>query len=157
MIKANPIPWRCSMACRPGPTDGRTGGRSTPNTGGSRNLRPPSPTGASLSRVVRPHTLRKNGQFKVNRPFYLCPSLHHRTYRWLRNWLCAESIQPPFEKAAHPVYPNTIREATKGLGQVAVEEEQKAPKASWTWSFLKGLSCPRRSRILGQWYGPGRR
>ncbi len=66
-------------------------------------------------------------------------------------------FNPPFEKAAHPIYPNTIWKATKGLGQVAVEEEQKAAEASWTWSFLNGLSCPRRPRILGQWYGPGRR
>ncbi len=126
-----------------GPADGRMGGRSTPNTGGNRK-------GIALFRKLeqaflvwsdRPltaHYQRKRPAtflpfletLKVNRSYYLCPTFHHRAVPLGQELgLCAgptnapAGVQLPFEEAAHSVCPDTIRKATKGLGQVAVEGE----------------------------------
>lgn len=102
----------------------------------------------------RPATvLTQLGVVALDRPYYLCPSCHHGTIpldqelgfcagglsTGLANALALVGVQLPFEEAAQlvqqltgiSVCPNTVREATEGLGQVVVEEERTAVEAAW--------------------------
>ncbi len=60
---------------------------------------PPSP-----ARVVRLPTISENGQLEVNRPYYLCPSCHHRTVPLAQKLgLCAGRITPwPWQVFSSP-------------------------------------------------------
>ncbi|MDW8101103.1 MAG: ISKra4 family transposase [Anaerolineae bacterium] len=93
------------------------------------------------------------GTVTLNRPYYLCPSCHHGTVPLdqklgicagglsggLANALALAGVQLPFEEAAQlvsrltgvSVCPNTVREATEGLGRVVVEKEREAVEAAW--------------------------